>query len=116
MSVTIAQAYSQLPILEEGVPEEEVRRPSGIRARLCLEENSSACGPYIEGRTVKELDLAQPWLIALVVVVTLLGLIAVLIAIKCVCSTRRNGPGKVPGRGTKMLGRHGSVPHPGLES
>ena len=59
---------------------------------------------------------AQPWLIALVVVVTLLGLIAVLIAIKCVCSTRRNGQGKVPGRGTKMLGRHGSVPHPGLES
>ena len=116
MSVTIAQAYSQLPILEEGVPEEEVRRPSGIRARLCLEENSAACGPYIEGRTVKELDLAQPWLIALVVVVTLLGLIAVLIAIKCVCSTRRNGQGKVPGRGTKMLGRHGSVPHPGLES
>ena len=65
---------------------------------------------------MKELDLAQPWLIALVVVVTLLGLIVLLIAIKCVCSTRRNGPGKVPGRGTKMLGRHGSVPHPSLES
>jgi echinoid protein len=112
MPVTIAQAYSQLPILEEGGGvEEEVRRPSGIRARLCLEENSSACGPYLEGRTVTELvELAQPWLIALVVVVTLLGLVAVLIAIKCVCATRRKGPGKAPVRGTKMLGRH-----PGME-
>ena len=111
MPVTIAQAYSQLPILEEGVVEEEVRRPSGIRVRLCLEENKSACGPYLEGHTVEELaELAQPWLIALVVVVTLLGLVAVLIAIKCVCTARRQGAGKAGGmRGTKMLGRHATM-------
>ena len=81
------------------------------RVRLCLEENKSACGPYLEGHTVEELaELAQPWLIALVVVVTLLGLVAVLIAIKCVCTARRQGAGKAGGmRGTKMLGRHATM-------
>lgn len=41
-----------------------------------------------QGIVVESLDLGQPWLIALVVVVTLLGLVAVLIAIKCVCHSR----------------------------
>merc|ERR1719225_380828 len=48
-----------------------------------------ACGPYLEAKMVEELDLGQSWLVALVVIVTLLGLVALLIAIKCVCQTRK---------------------------
>ena len=52
--------------------------------------------------------MAQPWMIALVVVVTLLGLLAVLVAIKCVCSRGRGVQGKGL-RGGKMLGRHATA-------
>jgi len=104
MPVSMAQsAYNQLPITEQGSPQ-DYGHPAGIRVRLCLEDNLLACGPYLEGRVVDELDLAQPWLIALIVVVTLLGLVAVLIAIKCVCQTRKNPTKSTPGRGAKILG------------
>ena len=49
-------------------------------------------------------SLGQPWIIALIVVVTLLGLVALLVAVKCVCYTR-NGGG-MGGRGA--AGRNGS--------
>ena len=62
-----------------------------IRARLCLQTNITACGPYVGGVVVEILEAGQPWLVALIVVVTLLGLVAVLIAIKCVCHTRKSG-------------------------
>ena len=54
-----------------------------LRARLCLERNSTACGPYVVGVMVDTLDLAQPWLVALIVVVTQITLIGLLILIKC---------------------------------
>jgi len=85
--------YNQLPITELGsrteTDETEDLRPPGVRVRLCLEENLGACGPYLEARVVEELDLGQSWLVALIVILTLLGLVALLIAIKCVCQTRK---------------------------
>ena len=68
---------------------EEAAPVPGLRVRLCLEEDMGACGPYLEAKMVEELDLGQSWLVALVVIVTLLGLVALLIAIKCVCQTRK---------------------------
>merc|ERR1719225_284040 len=53
-----------------------------------------ACGPYLEAKMVEELDLGQSWLVALIVIVTLLGLVALLIAIKCVCQTRKKSQKK----------------------
>ena len=93
-------AAAQLPVREPGQGE------AGVRARLCLEDRRQACGPYLEGRVVEELRLARPWLIALIVVVTLLALVAVLIAIKCVCQTRKNGTKSLAGRGPVGAGHH----------
>ena len=77
-----------LPVMDSAASSGPV--PGPLRARLCLTTNATACGPYVEGMVVDTLDLGQPWLIALVVVVTLLGLVAVLIAIKCVCHSRED--------------------------
>ena len=100
------EAYSQLPVTEQGSHPDQARQDPALRARLCLQEDPLACGPYIQARVVDELELGQSWLIALIVIVTLLGLIAVLTAIKCVCQTRKNttksgapcGGGKMPTR------------------
>ena len=48
-----------------------------------------ACGPYLEAKMVDQLELGQSWLVALIVVVTLLTLVALLIAVKCVCQTKK---------------------------
>jgi len=108
-----ASPYSQLPITGQQdvldpptIPNQPVL-PNGIRARLCLEDDMFACGPYLEGTMVQELDLGQPWLIALIVVVTLLGLVAVLIAVKCVCQTRKNRGGGKNVLAKAMSGRGG---------
>ena len=86
--------YSQqLPVTGQVTQSEvsaEVITEAGVRVRLCLEDNMSACGPYLEARVVEQLELGQSWLVALIVIVTLLGLVALLVAIKCVCQTRRN--------------------------
>ncbi len=81
--------------------------PPLLRGRLCLKDKPAdadgattttddACGPYIIADIVDVYKddaaaveggagAAQPWLVALIVVVTLLGLVAVLVAVKCVC-------------------------------
>ena len=83
--------------------------PGPLRSRLCLVTNSTACGPFVVGMVVEEIDVGQPWLIALIVVITLLGLVALLVAIKCVCYTRskggQNGPKNV--HVSKILHPHG---------
>ena len=90
-------SYNQLPITDQGAEDRGQEAPGpapGLRVRLCLEENMGACGPYLEARMVEELDLGQSWLVALIVIVTLLGLVALLIAIKCVCQTRKKSQKK----------------------
>ena len=100
----VQEEYSQLPVTEVGG---KAGPDLVLRARLCLQEDPQACGPYITARVVDELELGQSWLIALIVIVTLLGLIALLIAIKCVCQTRKNSTKTgAPGGGGKMPGRH----------
>ena len=100
----VQEEYSQLPVTEEGG---ETGPDLALRARLCLEEDPQACGPYITARVVDQLELGQSWLIALIVIVTLLGLIALLIAIKCVCQTRKNtAKSGAPGVGGSLAGRH----------
>ena len=90
--------------------ENTATNPGPLRARLCLETNSSACGPYVVGVVVDVLDLGgQPWLVALIVVVTLLGLVALLVAVKCVCHSRRKkstagGAAKARNGGTNGAG------------
>ena len=90
----VTSTYNQLPITDQGLTsderrEEEAAPVPGLRVRLCLEEDMGACGPYLEAKMVEELELGQSWLVALVVIVTLLGLVALLVAIKCVCQTRK---------------------------
>ena len=92
----VTSTYNQLLITDQGLTRtseerlEEVAAPvPELRVRLCLEENMGACGPYLEAKMVEELTLGQSWLVALIVIVTLLGLVALLIAIKCVCQTRK---------------------------
>ena len=81
-----------------------------LRARLCLQTNITACGPYVNAVVVDTLEGGQPWLVALIVVVTLLGLVAVLIAIKCVCHTRKTGI-KSGVRAAKILHPGALQPH-----
>ena len=101
----VEEEYSQLAVTEEEFS--EAGPHLALRARLCLAEEPEACGPYITARVVDQLELGQSWLIALIVIVTLLGLIALLIAIKCVCQTRKNSVKTgAPGGGGKMAGRH----------
>ena len=85
--------YNQLPITDQGAAEagaEAGEAVSGVRVRLCLEADRAACGPYTEARVVAELELGGEWLVAVVVVLTLLGLAALLVAVRCVCQARRN--------------------------
>jgi hypothetical protein len=134
------ETYGKLPLV--ALPDGEdpsllspLRRAVGasptLRGRLCLDGSTTpACGPYIVAETVEEFHddsgasgggVAQPWLVALIVVATLLGLVAILVAIKCVCrhggsrsATRPGGGGgsdrshnggiKKKKSGTTMLG------------
>ena len=100
--------YSQqLPVTGQvssaGSESSDTETETGLRVRLCLEDNMSACGPYLEARVVEQLDLGQSWLVALIVIVTLLGLVAMLVAIKCVCQSHRRNSAK---SGTVLNPRH----------
>ena len=64
-------------------PTDDTPKPGPLRARLCLETNATACGPYVVGVMVDNLEFNQPWLVALIVVVTLITLIGLLVVIKC---------------------------------
>ena len=80
--------------------------PGPLRSRLCLVTNSTACGPFVVGMVVESLDVGQPWLIALIVVISLLGLVALLVAIKCVCYTRKSQNGAKNVHVSKILHPH----------
>ncbi len=77
-AIAHTRAATRLPLIANG----DITSAEDARAALA---RSGADGVMI-GRAA----LGQPWLIALVVVVTLLGLVAILIAIKCVCHSRED--------------------------
>ena len=82
-----------------------------LRGRLCLDDSpmTAACGPYVLAEIVEVFidesnasgGVAQPWLVALIVVATLLGLVAILVAIKCVCQHGGGRGATQPARGAK---------------